>query len=102
MAGQDHYLDTLATGMAKDTISRGRAIKLAGAALLGSALALVSAQEADAVTGQQRRRCRRRYGGQGILCSGRGRVVCCNDATTTAKRCSAGKCGGVAPSPPPP
>ena len=40
MAGQDRYLDAMATGVAEATISRARTIKLTGAALLGSALSL--------------------------------------------------------------
>ena len=53
MAGEDHYLDTVATGMAEDAISRGRAIKLAGAALLGSALSVFLAED-DACLGSSR------------------------------------------------
>jgi hypothetical protein len=85
------HLDGLARGVADGTISRGRAIKLAGAALVGSALTLFGAsQEADAVT---RRRCRRRYGNNGIVCTGGGRQVCCDDRTTTSRACSRGRCG---------
>src|SRR5829696_4761420 len=64
MLGEDHELDGLAADMADGTVSRGRALKLAGAALLGSALSLFSAQrEADANhLARQRRRCRRRGG----------------------------------------
>ncbi len=87
------HLDGLARGVADGTISRGRAIKLAGAALVGSALTLFGAsQEADAVT---RRRCRRRFGGNGVLCTGNGRTVCCDNATTTSRRCQRGRCGGA-------
>jgi hypothetical protein len=62
MLGEDHELDGLAADMADGTVSRGRALKLAGAALLGSALSLFSAQrEADANhLARQLRRCRRR------------------------------------------
>ena len=95
MSGEDHKLDGLATGMAEGTITRGRAIKLAGAALVGSALTLFSAQEADAVvSGARRRRCRRRFGGDGILCTGNGRTVCCDNSLTTTRRCTHGRCGG--------
>src|SRR5215208_6661534 len=64
MLGEDHKLDGLATGMAEGTISRARAIKLAGAALLGSALSLfVAVGEAEAHhLSDERRRCRRRGG----------------------------------------
>lgn len=87
----EHSLDGLARGMADGTVTRGRAIKLAGAALVGSALALFGAQgDADAVN--RRRRCQRRFGGNGVLCSGRGRTVCCDDRTTGARRCQRGRC----------
>ena len=64
MAGQDRYLDAMATGVAEATISRARTIKLTGAALLGSALSLfVAAGEAEAHhLSDERRRCRRRGG----------------------------------------
>jgi hypothetical protein len=37
----DHHVDTLARGLASDTISRREAVRLMGAALLGSALASI-------------------------------------------------------------
>jgi hypothetical protein len=90
----ENHLDGLARGVADGTVTRGRAIKLAGAALAASALTLFAGQEeADAVTARRRRRCRRRFDGNGVICSGRGRTVCCNDATTSARRCSRGRCG---------
>jgi hypothetical protein len=94
MAGQDHHLDALATGVAEDTISRGRAIKLVGATLLGSALSLFSAQrEADAThLAQQRRRCRRRGG---TFCYGphTGGVCCHQSYCPTPAQCGRGRCG---------
>jgi hypothetical protein len=96
----EHSLDGLARGMADDTITRGRAIKLAGAALLGSALALFSAEgEADAQNlRRRRRRCQRRYAGNGVLCVSQNdnRISCCNDTTTSTRRCQRGRCGGLA------
>lgn len=95
-------LDGLARGVADGSISRGRAIKLAGAALVGGALTLFAGQEeADAVTARRRRRCRRRFDGNGVLCSGRGRTVCCNNENTSARRCSRGRCGSPDPAPAP-
>jgi hypothetical protein len=91
---EEDHLDGLARGVADGTISRGRAIKLAGAALVGSTLALFSAQgDADALTlAQRRRRCQRKYGGNGVLCTGGGRTKCCDDRTTGARRCQRGRC----------
>jgi hypothetical protein len=93
----ENHLDGLARGVADGTVTRGRAIKLAGAALAASALTLFAGQEeADAATlRQRRRRCRRRFEGNGILCTGGGRTVCCDNATTSARRCQRGKCGGA-------
>jgi hypothetical protein len=95
MAGQDHHLDALATGVAEDTVSRGRAIKLVGAALLGSALSLFAAQrEADANhLARQRRRCRSRGG---TFCYGphTGGVCCGPNRCPTPAQCGKGRCGG--------
>ncbi len=60
MLGEDHKLDGLAKGMADGTISRGRAIKLAGAALVGFALTLFLPEAADARHRGRRHRRRRR------------------------------------------
>ncbi len=82
---EDVSFDNLATGMGEGTISRGRAIKLAGAALLGSALTVFAADKAEAVhTGCRHRdvRCvgRRRPGG-------RRRVFCCPRAVIQVATC---------------
>ena len=92
------HLDALATGMADGTITRGRAIKLAGAALVGSALSLFVAEDADAHNRRgdesRRRRCRRRGG---RYCrdrrDGTNRARCCHQPTS-ASRCRRGRCGG--------
>ncbi len=94
----EHSLDGVARGMADGTLTRGRAIKLAGAALVGSALALFGAEDADAATlREQRRRCRRRHGGNGVFCvSDNGKKSrCCNNETTSNRRCQRGRCGGA-------
>ncbi len=49
MAGEEHRLGALAKGMAEETVPRGRAMKLAGAALLGPALGLFAADDAEAI-----------------------------------------------------
>ncbi len=55
--------DELAVATAKGTISRSRAIKLAGMALLGSGLSLfLAAEDAEARRRSFRQRCRRRGG----------------------------------------
>jgi hypothetical protein len=100
MLGEDHDLDGLAAGMADGTVSRGRALKLAGAALLGSALSLFSAQrEADANhLARQRRRCRRRGG---TFCYGphRGGVCCGPNRCPSPGQCAKGRCGRYCPPP---
>lgn len=74
--------DELAAGLADETITRGRAIKLAGAVLAGSVLAVFSplAGEAEgqelkieSKRSRRRRRRRRRFIRR---CRNRGRVVC--------------------------
>jgi hypothetical protein len=57
---EEASFEDLAVGMAEGTITRGRAIKLAGAALVGSALTLVWPAEAEARNRRRRRRRRRR------------------------------------------
>ena len=94
MLGEDHDLDGLAAGMAGGTISRGRAIKLAGAALLGSALSLfVAAGKAEAHhLSDERRRCRRRGG---TFCYGphTGGVCCGPNWCPSPGQCAKGRCG---------
>ena len=98
MSGEEHHLDALAKGMAEETIPRGRALKLAGAALLGSALRLFVADDAEAHNRRddesRRRRCRRRGG---RFCEdrrdGTNRARCCRQPTSHS-RCRRGRCGG--------
>ena len=52
--------DDLTAGLADGTITRAKAIKLAGAALLGGALTVLWADEADALNRRRRRRKKRR------------------------------------------
>ena len=80
----ERSLDNLAMGMSEGTITRGRAIKLVGAALLGSALSVFAGAEvADA-----RPRCGRRA----VLCvqprpGGRRRFFCCPRALVQVSSC---------------
>ena len=96
---REPHLDELATGIADGTITRGRAMKLAGAALLGSALGLFAADDAEAHNRRgdkesRRRRCRRRGG---RYCEdrrdGTDRARCCRQPTSSS-RCRRGRCGG--------
>jgi hypothetical protein len=76
-------MDDLATGMADGTITRGKAIKLAGAALLGSVLGVFAAvDEADAQD-----RCRRRDVQCVVRRGGRRRVFCCPRAVVNVSSC---------------
>ncbi len=100
---REPHLDALAKGMAEETIPRGRAIKLAGAALVGSALSLFVADAAGAHNRRRgrrgdesrRRRCRRRGG---RFCEdrrdGTNRGGRCCRQPTSASRCRRGRCGG--------
>src|SRR5215216_4433006 len=75
--GVARSFDELATGLDTGAISRGRAIKLAGAALVASALGLVATREADAqVTADSaaKSRCKRKGGD---FCRRQGCKVCC-------------------------
>jgi hypothetical protein len=75
-------MDELATAMANGTITRGKAIKLAGAALLGSALGVFAAvDEADAIT------CRRRDVKCVVRRRRRRRVFCCPRALVNISSC---------------
>ncbi len=100
----DYNLDDLATGLADGTITRGRAMKLAGAALVGSALSLFVTDDAEAARigvarrrrlRRFRRRCRRREGAR--FCKdrvdGTNRARCCRQPTSN-RRCRRGRCGG--------
>jgi hypothetical protein len=89
-------LDDLATGLDTGAITRGRAIKLAGAALVASALAAVGASSADAqeleAEGLRKKR-RRCHQDGGDFCSARGSGrscdVCCGrgDRSNRKKAC---------------
>jgi hypothetical protein len=91
MAGEEHHLDALAKGMAEETIPRGRAIKLAGAALVGSALSLFVAD--DAAEAHNRRRGRRGDKESRRRRDGTNRARCCRQPTSSS-RCRRGRCGG--------
>src|SRR5215216_3582855 len=74
--GVARSFDELATGLDTGAISRGRAMKLAGAALVASALGLVATREADAQLTEEgaRNRCKRKGGD---FCRRQGCHVCC-------------------------
>ena len=96
--------DEMSRGLASGEITRGRAIKLAGAALVASALGLFSASPAEARFGDfNRRRCEERGGefcrsretGQKICCRAR-KTPCCGkfgaQCCTSDAVCNKGKC----------
>jgi hypothetical protein len=97
--------DDLATGLDTGAISRGRAMKLAGAALLASALSVVGAREADAqlAIDISKRKCRQKGGdyckksGCNQCCTKGNKKACCGkDGCRCCKRhkkCNQGKCG---------
>jgi hypothetical protein len=84
--------DDLATGLDTGAISRGRAMKLAGAALVASAMGLFAVGNAEAqevvTEGRRRRRCRQRGGnfcntsGGGARCS-----ICCGEGRRRRRAC---------------
>jgi hypothetical protein len=90
--GGIHAFDDLATGLDTGAISRSKAIKLGGAALVGSALGLFAssrgadAQEAaaDVSIAGRRGRCRRKGGD---FCSHRGASICCSKGRRRRKAC---------------
>ena len=74
--------DDLAMGLNNGSITRGRAIKLAGAALVASALGLSFASPAQARFGElNRRQCEER-GGEFCRSSETGEKICCRARKT--------------------
>ena len=57
---EEHFFDDLARGLDEGTISRRRALKLAGGALLGAVVPSLFPREAEALS--PRKRCRRKGG----------------------------------------
>jgi hypothetical protein len=104
--GVQRSFDDLASALASENISRRRALKLAGASLLGAAGLLGSANAAQAVptcprSGPAIRSCERRCTGTGTrkicICirtaGGNKRCVypCCSGRTCTAGSCRSGE-----------
>ena len=100
-------LDDLATGLETGAISRGKAIKLSGAALAASALGLFASRGAEAQevsVEAARRRCLRNGGdfcrrsGCKVCCGagGRRRKACCGPdgcaCCNRNERCNRGRC----------
>jgi hypothetical protein len=78
---RERSFDSLATGLASGSISRGRALKLMGAALVGSTLASLGISEAAA----DRPGCKR---------IGK---VCTKDKVCCSRNCARGKCSDCPP-----
>lgn len=100
--------DELSTGLASGAITRGRAIKLAGAALVASALGLSFSSEAQARFGTlNRRQCEEQFGGEFCRSRETGLKICCRARKTPCcgkfgaqccgrnARCNQGKCVSV-------
>ena len=90
--GAPHF-DELAKGLETGAISRSKAIKLGGAALVASALGLFASQGADAQEVEiaiTRRRCERKFT-RSDFCRHRGAgdncERCCNRASRRPKAC---------------
>ena len=85
-------LDDLAVGLESGAISRGKAIKLGGAALVASALGVFASQGAEAQEVElaiTRRRCARKFD-RSDFCRHRAAnrcSVCCNRASRRPKAC---------------
>jgi hypothetical protein len=83
-----HAFDDLAVGLETGAISRGKAMKLGGAALMASAVGLFASRGAEAQedveTAVNRRRCNRRGGD---FCRNRGRSICCGAGGRRRRAC---------------
>jgi Cys-rich repeat protein len=93
---EEYSFDELARGIASGTISRSRALKLAGAALLGGGvLSSFFSKEAGA-GGATRPRCPRdRRPGCTTRCTGTEEECVCHETTEGRKRCVHACCEGV-------
>jgi hypothetical protein len=90
--GVARSFDDLAVGLDTGAVTRGKAIKLGGAALVASALGLVGAGRAEAqelsTEGIRRRRCNRKGGdfcntsGHGTRCH-----ICCGEGRRRRRAC---------------
>ena len=90
--GVAHSFDDLAMGLDTGAITRGRAMKLAGAALVASVLGVVGARDADAVLleaeGIRRRRCNRKGGDFCNTTAGDERChICCGEGRRRRRAC---------------
>ena len=84
--------DDLAMGLETGAISRGKAIKMTGAALAASALGLFASQGAGAqevdTAASARRRCLRKGGD---FCSAKGHRICCGPGGRRRRACCGSK-----------
>jgi hypothetical protein len=87
--GVDLSLDELAKGLATGTFSRGKALRLMGAALVGGALASLGIGEASADPPDPRG------------CKRNGKS-CKNNSQCCSANCDSGTCADMPPPPPPP
>ncbi len=90
-SSREGVFDDLAMGLESGAVSRGKALKLSGAALAASALGLFASRaEAQTTEGDVtleaglRRRCLRR---DGDFCSRNGNRICCGEGGRRRKAC---------------
>jgi hypothetical protein len=89
----ERSFDELASGLASGSLSRGRALKLMGAALVGSALAFIPgvAQARRPCTCREGTRCcfgTRQFSRVPPLCCSPDRPVCCHCEATGSLSCA--------------
>jgi hypothetical protein len=101
---EQEAFDEMSTGLASGAITRGRAIKLAGAALVASALGLSFENAAQARFGTLNRKACEKQGGVFCRSSETGQKICCRARKTpccgkfgaqccqSAAKCNKGKC----------
>ena len=101
---EDYSFDDLARGLAEGTISRSRALKLVGTAILGGALGFLALPDEAEARKRRRRRRRRRARGRGRGGGGgcgpghtpcrrpNGNVVCCESNETCSNQGCIRKC----------
>jgi hypothetical protein len=109
-ASVSSHLDDLAKALYEGTISRSQALKWLGAGAVAFAIGPLFPEQAEALTREQRRRCRRRGGvplergncNCGETCQSRRSPPCQGNSNCTCYRTTEGRgfCGRIALNPP--
>ena len=92
---EEHSFDELAMAMADGTLSRSRALKLVGAAVLGGALSFFALPADEAEARRRRRRKRRRRRRRCLTSGANCEAVCPGGVLRTCARCCTGRCNAV-------